>query len=54
MKKHNAFTLIELMVVILIVAVLAAAAVPLMRVSGSDVIRLVTKPDPCCRRLIVV
>jgi prepilin-type N-terminal cleavage/methylation domain-containing protein len=31
MKKHNAFTLIELMVVILIVAVLAAAAVPLMR-----------------------
>jgi prepilin-type N-terminal cleavage/methylation domain-containing protein len=31
MKKHNAFTLIELMVVILIVAVLAAAAFPLMR-----------------------
>jgi prepilin-type N-terminal cleavage/methylation domain-containing protein len=31
MKKKNAFTLIELMVVILIVAVLAAAAVPLMR-----------------------
>ncbi|MHC5159384.1 MAG: prepilin-type N-terminal cleavage/methylation domain-containing protein [Planctomycetota bacterium] len=31
MKKYNAFTLIELMVVILIVAVLAAAAVPLMR-----------------------
>jgi type IV pilus assembly protein PilA len=31
MKKQNAFTLIELMVVILIVAVLAAAAVPLMR-----------------------
>ena len=31
MKKHNAFTLIELMVVILIVAVLAAAAAPLMR-----------------------
>ncbi|MBC8379264.1 MAG: type II secretion system protein [Planctomycetes bacterium] len=30
-KKHNAFTLIELMVVILIVGVLAAASAPLMR-----------------------